>query len=385
MNINKRIIEDDNDLRQPRRKLLPFPKSINNNEFILEQTNKLNENQIQNKNISSFFTQTIINNYNLLVSSSLKILNFEQTLRNMNKLNNTRDYENILLLQRSLPNMCVNIASKYANECVERGTKISEYIDYDICMLVAPNETNINLFIKGFLIVQRNECPKYPNVYCLKLICAQEQGHLLVGCYLYTILNHPKLETNRIKLTNIVYPINNNSNEDIDYYGTPIEHIALLEISGSYKNINALCLYSKFGFKADITLRGFYSNCFIEENNLPMIINFDKDELTQDKLIKIIKKEDEGFKKHIICQITDKKLQKLLSYLYLIRDKRFNELTKVEEQAKEDIQRRINNLNRDINYIENNKNNSIDMMPELLDTFNNLEKVFKGGIKNRKK
>ena len=350
------------------------------------------------KNISTFFTYTIINNYNknINLQGKYRILNLEQMYEKLNILNGQNEEYNIAMLQQSLPNLvCKSISKKYIFETINNSTMVKENIDYDICFLINDLSEN-NKFeeiIKGFLVVHRNQCPKYPNVYCLKLVCALEQGQLLVGCYLYSILSHPNLpiDFNKIKKYNIVYPLlypENNDEYEEPYYGTPIEKIGLLELSGSYKNINALCLYSKFGFKEDKKLRGYYSNCFIEENNLPMIVIFEGDAKTNiNKIIKIVKKEEEIYKKHIICQITDKKLQKILIKLYLLRDKRVLEISqipKLELETITDLERRISNLNRDIKLLEDNPQQKIEGNVYFEECYNNLYGVEKcGKIKNK--
>jgi hypothetical protein len=346
--------------------------------------------------ISTFFTYTIIDNYNKAVNSTqYTILNLEQMCKRLNEINGEDYHNNIILLQQLLPNIvCKSLSECYVNKTIKSATNLSENIDYDICFLINTNTntnelTNNNIFqemIKGFLVVQRNLCAKYPNVYCLKLVCALEQGHLLVGCYLYSILSHPNLPSdfNRIKKHDILYPENN---ENIQYFGTPIEKIGLLELSASYKNINALCLYSKFGFTEDKKLRGYYSNCFIEENNLPMIINFEENSINLEKIIKIVKREEEIYKKHIICQITDKKLQKILIKLYLLRDKRHLELlvtSDINSDAIKDLERRITNINRDIKLLEDNPQQKIEGNSYLEELYNDLYGLEKGGTNIQK-
>ena len=341
MNINKRFREEKNDMEPQLKK----------------QTLIIKPNKI----IGTFFTERIINKYNEKINNNkLTIVNLEQILLKMDEIDNDSDENKISLLQELLPKLvCKNMGEAYTIETVERGTNPKQYPNYDICFLINKQTNNINEMIKGFLVVQRGECAKYPNVYCLKLICALEQGHLLVGCYLYTIINHPILpsEFNKIKL----YPINSTQE-------TPIEKIGLLEMSASYENISALCLYTKFGFQEDKSLRGYYSNCFREENNLPMII--DLSSILENKIIKIVNKEDEGYKKHIICQITDKKLQKILGFLYKMRDKRNNELTKNKNDT--ELQRKIANIERDINIIETNINQTIETSEHFKEMYENI-------------
>ena len=101
-----------------------------------------------------------------------------------------------------------------------------------------PNDPGI---FKGFAIVQQGECNKYPNTFCLNLICsAARKGKILLGLYLYIIKNH-------INIAN---------------------KIGLLELANGYINGAGFCLYSKCGFVYDAML---YGDCFPYCNNLPMI------------------------------------------------------------------------------------------------------------------
>jgi len=366
----------------------PITNDTNTNATIQPTNKKIKlDDKIDTLTISTFFTPTIIDNYNKAVSSQQQynILNLEQMCKRLNAINGQDFHNNITMLQETLHKLvCRTISERYAIETIKYSTNPLENIDYDICFLINANEVTNKYeeMVKGFLVVKRGLCANYPNVYCLKLVCALEQGHLLVGCYLYTILSHPTLPSvfDRLKKYPILHNEEITMDEDTPYYGTPIEKIGLLELSGSYKNINALCLYSKFGFKEDKKLRGYYSNCFIEENNLPMITNFKENNATKEQIIKIVKREEEFYKKHIICQITDKKLQKILIKLYLLRDKRHLELvSESDTEVIKDLERRISNLNRDIKLLEDNLQQKIEGNTYFEEIYDSLYGSEKGG------
>lgn len=200
----------------------------------------------------------------------------------------------------------------------------------DICFILnnKPLETLEEKFnnILGFCIVKRGDCPKYGKVYTLNLVCSKREqnvGSIFVGLYLYAILMHPLDASERLVAPKIVQPTSDISN----YFGIPIPHIGLLELSGGYKNIPGLCLYSKFGFKIDTSLSGRTSNCFVNIANIGM-----KNELIGDtsitleerktKIINIVKRIDVGFEKHVICNVKDSESQReLIEHFNEIKEK----------------------------------------------------------------
>lgn len=105
--------------------------------------------------------------------------------------------------------------------------------------------------VVGFMIVQKGECSSFPEDYAVNLICvrngvADGVGPILIGLYLYTILE--RLQT-RGHL-----------------------QLGLLELAGGYYNIEGLCLYSKFGFEPSINLA--IRGCFPSPGNMPMELHF---------------------------------------------------------------------------------------------------------------
>ena len=105
--------------------------------------------------------------------------------------------------------------------------------------------------VVGFLIVQRGECESFPDDYAVNLICVKDDavagtGPLLIGLYLYTILE-------RVRTNGHL-------------------QLGLLELAGGYYNIAGLCLYSKFGFAPEIRMATH--GCFPHPGNMPMSLHF---------------------------------------------------------------------------------------------------------------
>jgi hypothetical protein len=135
--------------------------------------------------------------------------------------------------------------------------EFSDYLSYffetgDIEDSYNPNDRKIDLIymvypgtkqISSILIALLGECTEYPDVWSIALICNNlpTNASILVGAYCYCLKKkgHAK---------------------------------GLLELAGSYENISAYCLYSKFGFvKAADELE---CSSFVDERHLPMTIDF---------------------------------------------------------------------------------------------------------------
>lgn len=135
--------------------------------------------------------------------------------------------------------MCPNISEIYVKKAL--GNCPDPDDEYDMIIItrpgkrIAPNPSrSINYVefnrekklgkIVGFLIAQKGECKKYPLAYAVNLICTRESGiaSLLIGAYMYAIRSN-----------------------------TVLTQKGLLELAGSFHNINAYCLYRKMGFVVD--------------------------------------------------------------------------------------------------------------------------------------
>ena len=186
--------------------------------------------------------------------------------------------------------------------------------------------------ILGFCIVKRKGCPKLARAYVLNLVCSKSGanvGNICVGLYLYAILMHPQDTRDTI----IPIKIEPTMTE------VPVLHIGLLELSGGYKNIPGLCLYSKFGFVVDKQISGIDSNCFRDTNNIGMINRYIEDssvtiEERKQKIINIVNKVDPGYEKHVICNTPNKEAQKKLVEIYSNIKTNTEQMTSLSKQAK---------------------------------------------------
>jgi hypothetical protein len=303
---------------------------------------------------SNFFTKTILDLYLPNISSQLTnktIMNLDQILEYFNGPN-TSYYQIAIEIRMAIirENICSDLTTRYLEDVLERSVeKPDSYIDYDIAFIVdtsiQPNIREIGNIIISICIVQRKECNKFANAYALNLICSKKCyscGNILLGLYLYTILSHPRKTDTNQRLEEIRAP----ESLSIPYFGPPIIHLGLLELAGrgGFTKINALCLYTKFGFVINSKLSGRYSNCFIDDINIAMVKRFKGDENIKDedtldnilqdaydieteksKILRIVNKEEPGYTKHIICEFKDEKVQRLLGQLY-------NSLTNVEKE-----------------------------------------------------
>jgi hypothetical protein len=345
---------------------------------------------------SHFFTNAIVNSYLTNVSDQLTnktIINLDQLVSYFgNDIRNTY-YSIAIRLRQELPKqqICDNISKEYLSENLERAVEQpGAYVNYDTAFLVdttIPRDiNNIESAIVAFIIVQRNECNKFSNAYALKLICSRKChycGNYLVGLYLYAILSHPRKKDPKLLLEPIVPPDDNTE----EYYGPPILHMGILELGGSYITTSALCLYTKFGFIINHELTGtnpagMTMNCFSNSNNIGMIKRFKTDESIQNsdtlnniigdvfdidaektKILRIVRKEDPGYKKHIICEFTNKNIQRKLGELYidlqlnqkkyaaLIHQSKFV-LNRNGDEIKPEFRAKINEVENEINTIQ---------------------------------
>ena len=118
--------------------------------------------------------------------------------------------------------------------------------NYDFIAISSIEITNNLTDISGFMIVEKGECGKYPENYCVNLICGTGTGGVLLALYVYIII-----QTDAIT-----------------------QKIGLLELANAYYNVGGLCLYQKYGFKFDKDLSS--EDCFqYFPPNLPMLVNID--------------------------------------------------------------------------------------------------------------
>lgn len=230
-----------------------------------------------------FFRDDLITNYNTLIGiNDVYIYNYKtiQPTKHKSKIS------------QALKTCCSNnIGLDYINN-QNRSLASKNNVAFDLAIISDKpiNEiTNLVDSIRGFIIVQKGECKKFIDVYCINLICSQHsKGALLIGLYLYCINNNTQISVKK----------------------------GLLELGNSFYNMGGLCLYSKFGFEYDSTL---YSQgqdrCFDDHNNLPMIVDLIDKYKTPDNCNQMIRDillgTNKGFPKPMICDMRGSKQQML--------------------------------------------------------------------------
>ena len=139
--------------------------------------------------------------------------------------------------------------------------------------------------VYGMIVVQKGECIQYGTSYAINLLCTNKINisKYLMGLFLFTI--------KKSKSKNL-------------------SQLGLLETAGGYTNVEALCLYEKFGFKHDNSL---INNCFPSDKayNLPMIVNLDM--FSVENIFDIIR-DKLKLQKDALCYIRGNLQDKIATY-----------------------------------------------------------------------
>ena len=166
---------------------------------------------------------------------------------------------------------------------------------------------NTNKII-AFIISELGECklpsPPYPmeDVWSINLICGGSGGNgaYLISLFLFSVIVGAQMGK---------WP-----------------PIGVLELAGGYKNTAGLCLYTKFGFRVDVSIRS--SVCFEDYHNLPHIADFRSYDLddTKQKMINLLtsKTPIAPFYRHPLCYIKHTDLQTALAILLNLRESFYN-------------------------------------------------------------
>jgi hypothetical protein len=298
---------------------------------------------------SFFFTNSIIESYISQVNTVLGekiILNQDGFIRYLlgddDYAANKQKYLRFMYQSLIDSDICQGAIGKaYTNSIISDvfNPNFSIKCEYDIFFILNRSEgSSVETWeqkfaqIIGFCIVKRKGCQKLAKAYVLNLVCSKtgaNVGNICVGLYLYAILMHPQDTRDTI----IPIKIEPTMTE------VPVLHIGLLELSGGYKNIPGLCLYSKFGFVVDKQISGIDSNCFRDTNNIGMINRYIEDssvtiEERKQKIINIVNKVDPGYEKHVICNTPNKEAQKKLVEIYSNIKTNTEQMTSLSKQAK---------------------------------------------------
>ena len=162
--------------------------------------------------------------------------------------------------------------------------------------------------IIAFIISQLGECklpsPPYPveDVWSINLICGGSGGNgaYLISLFLFSVIVGAQMGK---------WP-----------------PIGVLELARGYKNTAGLCLYTKFGFRVDASIRS--SECFEDYHNLPHIADFRSYDLddTKQKMINLLtsKTPIDPFYRHPLCYIKHADLQTALAILLNLRESFYN-------------------------------------------------------------
>ena len=217
--------------------------------------------------------------------------------------------------------ICQAVEVTYLTSVLKRALNNENFDFAFIFSDVAEEETDLDTKMKllvSFIIVERNECKKYGNAYALNYICSKVKGigSILVGLYVYSIFSHPVIDNGDLRVKKIEQPT---LEAEAEYFGPPILHMGLLELSGGYQNVPALCLYSKFGFVEDETLSGATSNCFRSDSNIAMRTDYPVEMTAEDikqKIVNILLGRESEFEKPVICKFKDPGMQAYLAWLY---------------------------------------------------------------------
>jgi hypothetical protein len=166
---------------------------------------------------------------------------------------------------------------------------------------------NTNKII-AFIISELGECqlprPRYPteDVWSINLICGGTGGNgaYLISLFLFSVIVGSQMGK---------WP-----------------PIGVLELAGGYENTAGLCLYTKFGFKVDASIRS--SVCFEDHRNLPHVADFRTLDLdaTKQTMVNLItsKTPIDPFYKHPLCYVKNADLQTALAILLNLRDSFYN-------------------------------------------------------------
>jgi hypothetical protein len=170
------------------------------------------------------------------------------------------------------------IGERYLNNNI---TNALDHEDFDFIVLTSKldegkRKIKKNAKTVGFLISQLGECNdrgnKYREIPALNLICAPKK-HKCNSASPFCQQNGCGV-VSRILMFMYLYAL---KKKNIKY--------GILELAGNYCNVGGLCLYNKFGFREDISIKDYVSEdmqCFAEQGTLSMIC--DLETITFDQL-----------------------------------------------------------------------------------------------------
>jgi hypothetical protein len=220
-------------------------------------------------------------------------------------------FDNLRGLERTLVSLCNDKVSPFYLEDSLKSAINSPF--FDIAVITIGEKATVENII-AFIIAKKGGCRLYSDAYTVDTICsgARGLGTILMGLYLFSILNHPE----------------------------SVGQVGILELVDSYNNHMGLCSNTKFGFVYNRNLHSI--DCFPSYLTLPMILDFEEepyqDKTTDEKkgiVVDIIKGTDYKLK-NPLCYFQDEEKSniygKLLRTLTIIdygydADNRFEAIT----------------------------------------------------------
>ena len=229
------------------------------------RVNKKEKKIYKQKGGGSLFDKTLLNEYTDLIKDTYP----SKEIKDYTDLYNSGPID----ITTACPTMQV-----YLKNTLAFGDK--KTIDIDLIYINYPGTNRIC----SILIAQYNECEEFPNVWSIRLICnndsavCKNNATILLGAYCYCL-----------------------KQKGFEF--------GLLELAGSYKNLEGYCSYFKFGFAEPKKLPDFKCKTF-SKSSLPMITELAT--MTIEDIIQTViqnKKIRAGreIKKPLICQVKDNK------------------------------------------------------------------------------
>ena len=292
----------------------------------------------------------------IIYSSDLsRLLKKEHDTRKTDvKLSKAYDKKKYKELVKIMKVLCSNIGRSYYIEQIEK--TFNDLKTYDIVFVFKKGRSSNFKDLLGFCIVQKGECklPEFKDTFVLNLICVKKHTfpvqRLLMFMYVFTM-----------------YARN--------------ERFGLLELANNYDNVSGLCLYNKFGFREDISMKtdkkdiecfpeGFGSEDDIENGSLSMYVDLKNKGINETTLLDALIRS-----KNIILDPDVDVFEPLCD------KKRYDKDTKLSKQGttqQEDVLLRRSNLAHLLELLRDKKES-----PENIKKLSNISK--KGMIKYTRK
>lgn len=208
-----------------------------------------------------------VSDYQLIFRDNLHLLSNHVTRGAKSR---TSDYRQYIELLEKMASTCKGlIGEDYMQKLFVKTTteKFEVNANYDIVILLNGTEEKdiIPSNIAGMVITEQGKCKSHPKIHVLNLICTKGPtgspiGRILMFVYVYTCMMR----------------------------GLPI---GLLELAGCYENKKGLCLYNKFGFREDISMKEL--ECFPDYDTLAMYVDIRDPAITMENmLLALIKSHD---------------------------------------------------------------------------------------------